>query len=129
MNAFQKNCFDNEKSFQKLVYFAQMLAKKEVLNKIVQLGSLLSEGTEIFLFGSRANGKAKPDSDWDLLILLSDKEVNLQKEKNVMDSFYELELQTGEVFSPIIYSKSHWNSYLHRSPLFEKILKEGKKLS
>ncbi|MBN9602031.1 MAG: nucleotidyltransferase domain-containing protein [Afipia felis] len=28
--------------------------------------------SEIWLFGSRANGTARPDSDWDLLVVLDD---------------------------------------------------------
>lgn len=42
-----------------------------------------------------------------------------------MDAFYELELETGEVLSPLIYSKNVWEKkYLH-TLLLENIKREG----
>jgi hypothetical protein len=45
-----------------------------------------------------------------------------------MDEFYDLELETGEIFSPLIYSKNDWNSNYSITPLYENIQKEGVKL-
>ena len=45
-----------------------------------------------------------------------------------MDDFYELELETGEIFSPLFYSKNDWNFNLKITPLFENIEKEGIKI-
>lgn len=81
--------------------------------------------SEIYLYGSQARGNAKKLSDWDLLILLNTPNVSFEFETKFMDEFYELELKTGEIFSPLIYSKNDWNSNYSITPPCENIQKEG----
>lgn len=45
-----------------------------------------------------------------------------------MDEFYELELETGEIISPLIYSKTDWDRNHSFTPLYENIQKEGIKI-
>ena len=56
-----------------------MQSDKEILKKIK--ASVLSNEpmAKLFLFGSRANGNAKEDSDWDILILITGKTTNKKK--------------------------------------------------
>lgn len=84
--------------------------------------------SEVYLYGSQARGNAKKTSDWDLLILLNSANVSFDFETKFMDEFYELELETGEIFSPLIYSKNDWNSKYTITPLYENIQKEGIRL-
>lgn len=84
--------------------------------------------SEVYLFGSQARGNAKKLSDWDLLILLNIPSVSFDFERKFMDDFYELELKTGEIFSPMIYSKNDWNTKYSITPFYENIQKEGIKL-
>ena len=84
--------------------------------------------SEVYLYGSQARGNAKRLSDWDLLILLNSANVSFDFETKFMDEFYELELKTGEIFSPLIYSKKDWNSNYSITPLYENIQKEGIRL-
>jgi hypothetical protein len=42
-----------------------------------------------------------------------------------MDDFYELELKTGAVISPIVYSKILWNKTRTLTHLFKRISKGG----
>ena len=60
---------------------------------------------EIILFGSRARGSARPDSDWDVLILLDGK-VTLAREQMLFGSLSKVELATEEVFSILTYEKA-----------------------
>jgi len=102
------------------------MSKREILiKKIKGLADTKYPGTEIYLYGSRARGKAGRMSDWDLLILLNTKGVSFSLETMLMDDFYELELETGEIISPLIYSKSDWNKYHAFTALYENIRKEG----
>ncbi len=84
--------------------------------------------SEVYLYGSQARGNAKKLSDWDLLILLNSANVSFDFETRFMDEFDELELKTGEIFSPLIYSKNDWNSNHSITPLYENIQKEGIRL-
>lgn len=84
--------------------------------------------SEVYLYGSQARGNAKKLSDWDLLILLNSPDITFEFETRFMDEFYDLELETGEIISPLIYSKTEWNSNYFITPLFENIKKEGVRL-
>jgi predicted nucleotidyltransferase len=102
-----------------------MSKRDDMINKIIGIANKDYPDAEIFLYGSQARGDAKNLSDWDLLILLNSRIVPFELETKLMDEFYELELDTGEIISPLIYSKSDWiNKYL-LTPFYENIQKEG----
>ena len=102
-----------------------MERKQFIINKIVTLAQANFPDSEIILYGSKARNDDKKDSDWDLLVLLDSVSLTFSKEQNILDNFYELELESGEVFSPLIYTKSDWeNKYLY-TPLFQNIQNEG----
>ena len=81
--------------------------------------------SEIYLYGSQARGDSKIFSDWDLLILFNLQNISFDLETKVMDDFYDVELETGAVISPLIYSKTDWNERHSMTPLYENIKKEG----
>jgi uncharacterized protein len=45
-----------------------------------------------------------------------------------MDEFYRIELETGAVLSPLIYSKEDWINKYSITPLFENIERESIRL-
>jgi len=98
------------------------------LQKIIMVVDKNAPDSEVYLYGSQARGNAKKLSDWDLLILLNRTSISFDLETKFMDEFYDLELETGEVISPLIYSKSDWNNKYSITPLFENIKNEGIKL-
>lgn len=97
----------------------------EIISKIINITNANYPDSEIFLYGSQARGNAKNLSDWDLLILLNSKSISFDLETKLMDEFYDLELETGEIFSPLIYSIKDWNNNHSFTPLYENIQKEG----
>jgi uncharacterized protein len=96
-----------------------------IINQIITLTNQTAPDSEVYLFGSRARGEAKKMSDWDLLILLNSHSISFDYETKFMDEFYELELKTGEIFSPLIYTKEDWNDKYAITPFHETIQKEG----
>jgi predicted nucleotidyltransferase len=98
-----------------------LLRIKEVVKKTAPL-------SDIILFGSRARGNAVKHSDWDILILLNTPEVNFEMEKSFINALYEIEIETGEAISPLIYSKTNWNKNHAVTPLYENIVNEGIKI-
>jgi len=102
-----------------------MSDKQKIIQRIVSLVNDNDPESEVYLYGSQARGDAKKLSDWDLLILLNQKHISFETETKFMDEFYEIELETGEIISPLIYSKSDWNSKHSITPLFHNIQNEG----
>jgi len=82
---------------------------------------------EVILYGSRARGDNKKDSDWDILVL-TDYTVDINKENDFIDHMYDLELLTGEIFSVFIYSRADWNTRQRISPFYHNVMQEGIKL-
>jgi len=102
-----------------------MIDKDQILQKIIRVVNDNAPDAEVYLYGSQARGDAKRLSDWDLLILLNRKIISFDFETRFMDEFYEIELETGEIISPLIYSKNDWNTNHSITPLFENIKREG----
>ncbi|MGC1391469.1 MAG: nucleotidyltransferase domain-containing protein [Bacteroidales bacterium] len=76
------------------------------------------------IFGSRARGDARKDSDWDILIL-TDYPVTMKIEDDFRDKLLDLELETDQSLSIFIYQKSDWNTRHKITPLYTNIQKEG----
>lgn len=85
------------------------IGKNELLIRVKQAVLALSPEAEIILYGSRAKGTARKDSDWDFVILLP-VSGNKSLESNIKDCLYEIELETDTVLSSIIRSKMEWFS-------------------
>lgn len=81
-----------------------------------------------YLFGSRARGDFRSDSDWDILILVDESRVTNDVEDKFRDKLYDIELDTGQVISTFIYPKSFWETSLIYSPLYKNINHEGIRL-
>ncbi len=83
---------------------------------------------EAFLFGSRARGDNRPDSDWDILILIDNPDIINEIEDKFRDDLYNLELESGQIISTFVYSKYYWKNRLIFSPLYKDVKKEGIRL-
>ncbi|HVS93031.1 MAG TPA: nucleotidyltransferase domain-containing protein [Mucilaginibacter sp.] len=77
------------------------------------------------LYGSRASGHAKKDSDWDILILLDKPAVSLQDEQLFRHNLYDLELETGESISTLVYANNEWNTRLSITPIYQAVKQNG----
>ena len=82
--------------------------------------------SKVSLFGSRANGYANEESDWDILILTQLKP-DAKTKKLVHDKIFPISVSITAFFNIIIVSESDWNynpSYysLHQSVSSQKVL-------
>lgn len=102
-----------------------MTKRKRILKKIIEVVGNTAPNSEIYLYGSRARGDDQKFSDWDLLILLTATSISFDFETKFMDKFYEIELETGEVISPLIYTKKDWVKNHKVTPLYENIQAQG----
>jgi len=84
-------------------------------------GAAVEPDAEIILYGSRA----RPDSDWDLLILV-DGVVDADREKAIRHRVYEVEWDENEVLCSVICNREDWHSPLYRAmPFHQNVDREG----
>jgi predicted nucleotidyltransferase len=105
-----------------------MSRKEKILKRIIGVVNNNAPDSELFLFGSRARGTSSRCSDWDLLILLNAEDFSFDFETRIMDDIYEIEIETGAVISPIIYTKKDWMKNHQSSALYDNIMKDGMRL-
>lgn len=82
------------------------------------------KNASVILFGSRARGDNKSDSDWDLLIITSKKR-NVEFENRLRESIYEVELEHLQPVSTIILNKNEWQN-MAITPFYHNVTTEGK---
>ncbi len=101
------------------------MEKKILLDKIKDRIKEKYHPVNIVLYGSRARGDAKTDSDWDLLILIN-KNLTEKEKLKIQHTLYEVELEADEIINAIIHSENEWNNPLMQvSPFYENVKKEG----
>lgn len=98
--------------------------KEIVLSMIRKQVKEIDPSAKIILYGSRARGDEKPDSDWDLLILVNTR-VDIKTEQVFRHKLFDVELELGEAFSTFVYNKREWKSKYWMTPLYKNISKEG----
>ncbi len=102
-----------------------VIAKSELLKRVKEAVLESAPKAEVILYGSRARGTARSDSDWDFLILLPGP-VSKKLELEIKDRLYDIELETDTVLTSIIRSKQEWLSKRYKVvPLRQEIEKDG----
>ena len=102
-----------------------MKTKTQYISQLIRNSiSSIDPNAEVILYGSRARGDERTDSDWDILIL-TDYVINLQIERKFRDNLYDLELETGEPFSVFAYSKNDWQTKQRITPFYQNVTQEG----
>lgn len=101
---------------------------KDILREIKRIVLEKDASAKIYLYGSRVKNSAKPDSDWDLLILLKRDQITDDIEKSISYPLYDLEFETGEVISPMVYSEKEWYTKYKITPFYNNVMREGRLL-
>ncbi len=65
---------------------------------------------EVILFGSRARGDAREDSDWDFLILLS-RQLDITEKDLIRNGIYRIELEVGQIITPMFRERQWWEMF------------------
>lgn len=87
------------------------MEQAQVIDRIKELGrQILPEGASLWLYGSRARGDARPDSDYDLLILLDKEKVTSDDRRYSYDLFVDGLGMDAEI-NAHTYTRNDWNSW------------------
>jgi predicted nucleotidyltransferase len=97
---------------------------KHISILIKQAIGRIDSDAQVILYGSRARGTERIDSDWDILVL-TDYPVDILKERQFRNALYDLELETGEPFSVFVYSKNDWDTKQIVTPFYVNVTNDG----
>ena len=86
------------------------MSDSNVLSRIQSLGEeIIPAGGHLYLYGSRARGDFRPDSDWDLLILLDKEKEEFSDFDNYSYPFIELGYDLNMTISAHLYTMGKWD--------------------
>lgn len=68
----------------------------------------IDPNAKAYLFGSRARGDARDDSDWDVLILLDKPRVTLEDYNKYSYPLWELGWDYDELINTVIFTEKEW---------------------
>lgn len=98
---------------------------QNIFKKIKSAINQFDPNAEIILFGSRARGQETKESDWDVLILVNQPEINRQTEMKYREQLFTVELETGEAISTFVFAKPEWETRHSVTPFYENVQKDG----
>ncbi|MBQ9310788.1 MAG: nucleotidyltransferase domain-containing protein [Bacteroidales bacterium] len=101
------------------------MSQKDIIQGMRDIASaVLPDGAEALLFGSRARGDARQDSDWDILILIKGERATGADFDKYAYPFVDYGWSVGEQINPLIYSFSDWDRR-RMTPFYKNIQSEG----
>ena len=83
---------------------------------------------EVWLYGSRARGTAREDSDWDILVLSPKNTLSTSEESRFMDHMCDLIVETGEVVQLFAYGKEDWHRHHRITPFYQSVQQDAIRL-
>jgi predicted nucleotidyltransferase len=78
---------------------------------------------KVVLFGSRARGNPRQDSDYDFLVLLNIP-LDFKLKSQILDKLYDIELNFDCILGVLIENSEYWKM-LENTPIFSEIAHEG----
>ena len=97
--------------------FSPMIEVKNAVNR-------RAPNAKVVLFGSRARGNAKADSDWDVLILVDKERITAKDFEKISYPIFDIGFQTGEYISPKLYTFKEWEARKF-TPFYKNVEREG----
>jgi len=96
----------------------------QILENIRTLKRQLLPNDRMILFGSQARGNARPDSDWDLLVLLNKEKREFEDESKYAYPFVLMGWDYGVYLSIKTYTVEEWEKG-SMFPFYKNVQKDG----
>lgn len=96
----------------------------EISNKVKETVLSIDKDAQVILFGSRARGDHRKDSDWDMLIL-TNRKVDGKFKREIRDQVYKVALEYMQPISTIIIENQNWQS-MALTTFYQNIAIDGK---
>lgn len=98
-----------------------------ILNLIRETVHQQTTSADIILYGSRARGDARQDSDWDIVVIIDKPSMSFDEKGNIDYALWTKGLEIGEEINTLEYTRKQWDS-LPPSLFKHHVLTEGIKL-
>ncbi len=105
-----------------------MNATAQILQQIKTQVKSTDPDATVILYGSYARGDYRADSDIDILVLMEHEKITHEDRIRITYPLYHLELETGIIISPMIFSRKQWESRHRVGPFYKNVTREGKVL-
>ena len=97
---------------------------QQIFQEIQALKRKILPNEKVILFGSQARGDARPDSDWDLLVLLNKEKKEFEDEDIYGYPFDKIGWNYKVAINTILYSITEWEKR-KITPFYKNIEYEG----
>lgn len=87
-----------------------MNSRSSVLNLIRTIVRSSEPDASIILYGSRARGDAREDSDWDIVVLLNKPPMPHDERYAIAYELWDKGQDIGEEINTLVYTKDQWDS-------------------
>ena len=87
-----------------------MNSRSSVLNLIRTTIRSFEPDASIILYGSRARGDAREDSDWDIVVLLNKSPMPHDERYAIAYELWDKGQDIGEEINTLVYTKDQWDS-------------------
>lgn len=100
------------------------VTQEYILSRIRETLRKAAPEAKAILFGSRARGNARKDSDWDILILVDKPRLEPADYDRISYPLVELGWSVNECISPVMYTLKDWMKY-NFTPFYHNVKQEG----
>lgn len=98
---------------------------QSMLSQIKQNVQEVDPTAQVWLYGSRAKGNAREDSDWDVLVLSSKESLSVKEESLFIDHICDLMVKTGQAIQLFAYGIKDWHTRHSITPFYKSVQSEA----
>jgi hypothetical protein len=103
----------------------QRAQREEIIRRVKAAVQRVFPDAQLILYGSRARGDWRDDSDWDFLAL-TDAEVTAAGQDAVWDAVFDVEWETGDTIAVTVCNAHTWQTpRIAGSPWHAGVLRDG----
>ena len=87
----------------------ERLDRDKVLDMIRTTVREKEPDSQIILYGSRARGDSREDSDWDVIVLLNKPKMSHYDRYAIACELWDKGFDIGEIINTLVYTKDQWD--------------------